>query len=126
MGSTPSEYYRTLFAQVEESIGSLSRVTDTAVIGFSAGGPVSMIQVVGKHAFVTCELSLYEEQVASAEGESYELLCRLPLTKRQVQGLLTAVGAMSMEAQLGHGHTIDISAIDSAPGLSVIALQHFS
>jgi hypothetical protein len=120
------EHYEALFASVVERLGVLSPNTFTAVIGFSAGGPVSMVQVQGQHAFVTCELSMYPEQIPSSEGERYELLCRIPLSDRQTQVLLTGLGALSMEAELGEGHTIDVSAFEVEPSLAVVKLSHFS
>lgn len=124
--SSARAHYETLFAAVIARLGALSPRTWTAVIGFSAGGPVSMVQVEGQHAFVTCELSMYPEQIPSAEGERYELLCRMPLAERQIQDLLTGLGALSMEAELGDGHSIDVSALEVEPSLSVVRLSHFS
>jgi hypothetical protein len=121
-----SAYYDALFRDLVERLGTLSPITMTAIAGFGVGGPVSMIQVREQHAFVTCELSRYPEQVPSSEGERYELLCRMPLSEDQIQALLTAVGALSMEAELGDGHTVDISAIGVAPSLNVVQLSHFS
>jgi len=119
-------YYQALFAEVEANIGTLSHKTATGIVGFSGGGPVSMIQVASEHAYITCELSQYPEQVASSEGDQYELLCRMPLAESQVQALLTALGSLSMKVKLGHGHTVDVSGIDAAPGLSIVSLRHFS
>lgn len=124
--SSSRAHYEALFASLLERLGALSPGTLTAVIGFSAGGPVSMVQVAGQHAFVTCELSLYPEQIPSSEGERYELLCRMPLSSRQTQDLLTGLGALSMEAELGDGHTIDVSAFEVEPSLAVVRLSHFS
>ncbi|MEZ5313479.1 MAG: suppressor of fused domain protein [Thermoanaerobaculia bacterium] len=104
----------------------MSPKTHTAIVGIGAGGPVSMIQVEGQQAFVTCELSIYPEQVPSSEGERFELLCRLPLAEDQVQDLLTGLGALSMEAELGDGHTIDVSAFEIRPSRTVVRLSHFS
>lgn len=125
MGS-PRAHYEALFAPVIARLGALSPSTLTAVVGFSAGGPVSIVQVEGQQAFVTCELSMYPEQIPSAEGERYELLCRMPLSDRQIQDLLTGLGALSMEARLGDGHTIDVSAFEVEPSLAVVKLSHFS
>ncbi len=119
-------HYEALFASVIARLGVLSPSTLTAVIGFSAGGPVSMVQVEGAQAFVTCELSMYPEQIPSSEGERYELLCRMPLSELQTQDLLTGLGALSMEVELGDGHTIDVSAFEVEPSLAVVKLSHFS
>jgi hypothetical protein len=123
--NTTAAYYLSLFAPLVAEVGALGEVTATGIVGFSAGGPVSIVQA-GEHGYVTCELSLYPEQVLSTEGEHYELLCRLPLSESQAQALLTGLGNLSMQSKLGHGHTVDVSALNAAPGLSVIALRHFS
>ena len=125
MGSARA-HYEALFAADVARLGVLTPSTSTAVIGFRAGGPVSMVQVEGQHVFVTCELSLYPEQIPSSEGERYELLCRMPLSDRQTQDLLTGLGALSMEAELGDGHTVDVSAFEVEPSLTVVRLSHFS
>src|SRR5262245_19426083 len=67
-----ADHYRALFAQLEAELGALGNETATGIVGFSAGGPVAVRRVPGKDAFVTCELSLYPEQVASSEGENFE------------------------------------------------------
>src|SRR5262245_5752765 len=122
--NTTTAYYQSLFAPLVAEVGVLGEVTATGIVGFSAGGPVSIVQAgVG---YVTCELSLYPEQVLSAEGEHYELLCRLALSESQAQALLTGLGNLSMETKLGNGHTVDVTALNAAPGLSVVALRHFS
>ena len=125
MNRTAAHYDR-LYADLQREFGVLGDEASTGVIGFSAGGPVSMLQVPGKKIYVTCELSLYLEQVPSSEGERYELLCRLPITESQAQALLTALGNLSLNAELGHGHTIDVFGLDDAGGLSVVNLRHYS
>jgi hypothetical protein len=85
-----------------------------------------MVRVPGKPVYVTCELSLYPDQVPSTEGERYEFLCRIPLAESQVQSLLSALGDLSMQAELGHGHTVDVSGVSGSPDLSIVALEHYS
>jgi hypothetical protein len=119
-------HYEALYADLHHEFGVLDAETITGIIGFSAGGPVSMVQVPGKRAYVTCELSLYPEQVPSSEGERYELFCRLPVTESQAQALLTALGNLSQNARLGHGHTVDVSAAGEAGGVQVVTLRHYS
>jgi len=123
--NTTAAYYQALFAELKAKVGALGESTATGIVGFSAGGPVSIVQA-GERGYVTCELSLCPEQVPSVEGENYELLCRLSLTERQAQTLLTGLGNLSMEATLGHGHTVDVTALNAAPGLSIVSLRHFS
>jgi hypothetical protein len=118
--------YDTLYRDLQREFGVLGDDASTGVIGFSAGGPVSMVQVRGRKIYVTCELSLYEDQVPSSEGERYELFCRLPITESQTQALLTALGNLSLNAELGNGHTIDVSGVSEAGELSVVTLRHYS
>jgi hypothetical protein len=110
-------HYEALYVDLQGEVGELSRETSTGIVGFGAGGPVSIRSVLGHSIYVTCELSLYPEQVRSSEGERYELFCRLPISESQAQSLLTALGNLSMEAKLGHGHTIDVSAVTEIPGV---------
>jgi hypothetical protein len=124
--ATISQHYKALFAQLEAELGALASETSTGIVGFSAGGPVSVRRVASLDAYVTCELSLYPEQLASAEGENFELLARLPLTDSQAQALLTALGNLSMDARLGHGHTVDVAGVSGAGGLTVVRLSHYS
>ena len=124
--TTASEHYRLLFSNLESDLGEVSLETLTAIVGFSAGGPVSIKRVGSKHAFVTCELSLYPEQKPSSEGENFELLSRIPVTEAQLHTLLTALGNLSMEATLGHRHTVDVSGVSDAGGTSLVWLRHYS
>jgi hypothetical protein len=124
--STTAAHYESLYESLCREVGDLSNETLTGIVGFGAGGPVSMVGVPGHSVFVTCELSLYPEQVPNSEGERYELLCRLPIPEHQAQLLLTALGNLSMQEKLGHRHTIDVSAISDVPGLSLISLNHYS
>lgn len=124
--NTTAAHYAALYAHLQRDVGTLGDETSTGIIGFSAGGPVSIVGVPGKPIYVTCELSLYPDQVPSTEGERYELLCRMPLVGSQMQALLTALGNLSMEAELGHGHTVDVSGVTGEPSLSVVTLRHYS
>jgi hypothetical protein len=109
MSASTREHYAALFSDVERVYGPVSGKTHSSIIGFSAGGPVSMCQVGAENHFVTCELSLYPEQKLSSQSLRYELLSRLDLSVEDSQCLLTAIGNLSMEAKLGHSHTIDVS-----------------
>jgi hypothetical protein len=124
--NTTAAHYAALYADLQREVGALGDETSTGIIGFGAGGPVSMVRVPGKPIHVTCELSLYPDQIPSTEGERYEFLCRIPLPDTQVQSLLTALGNLSMEAELGHGHTVDVSGVSGAPSLSVVTLERYS
>ncbi len=121
-----TKHYNALFAEVVTTFGALRSETMSAVIGFGAGGPVSVAVVDNKPVYVTCELSLYPEQMPSAEGERFELLFESPLNQSDIQNLLTALGRLSFNVQLGDCHTIDISGISPPEGPKLVSLRHFS
>ena len=106
-----TQHFATLFSQLEAEFGKLDPTTLTSIVGFSAGGPVSLRQVARQHLFVTCELSLYAEQRVSSERLKFELLYRGRVGGEDCQKLLTALGNLSFHAQLGDGHTIDVSQV---------------
>ena len=112
-------HFDELFRALEIEHGKLDELTLGSILGFDAGGPVSLSSLANRKLFVTCELSLYPEQLASAEGFNYELLVRGWLSESLSRELLTALGDLSMSATLGHGHTIDVSGVmpEGAPGL---------
>ncbi len=106
--------YRELFATVSESLGSEDSSTVSSLIGFSAGGPVSLS--VFRSAtqsqfvtYVTCELAAYDEQGTDASPH-FELLVSTD-EEDFARELLTGLGALSLEASLGHHHTVDVSGI---------------
>ncbi len=121
-----TKHYDTLFAKVVSTFGALRSEIMSAIIGFGVGGPVSVAVVDGKPVYVTCELSLYPEQLPSVEGERFELLMESPLNQSEIQDLLSALGRLSFNTQLGDGHTIDVSGISPPNGPKLVSLQHFS
>ena len=100
-----------LFSDLEQKYGAVSETTRTGIIGFSAGGSVSICQVGMDAHFVTCELSLYPEQKLSSQGLRYEFFSRIDLPVEDSHRLLTALGNFSLEARLGHSHSVDVSAV---------------
>jgi hypothetical protein len=120
------QFYQALFRKLNREFGAFEADTRTAVIGFSAGGPVSFCKVAGKSIFATCELSQYPEQVRSVEGLQYEFFTRIRLAESEIYSLFTGLGALSMQARLGDGHTIDVSVLDGTPDLKVIQLKLYS
>lgn len=78
------------------------------------------------HAYVTCELSLYPQQKVSSQGERFELFTRALRSESQAQSLLTALGNLSMEATLGHRHTVDVRGVSGAGGLTLVWFRHHS
>jgi len=119
------QHYSNLFEQLEDAYGKLDTDTITAIIGFSAGGPVSMRERKAARLFVTCELSVYEEQLTSTDGLKFELFSKDDFDEEQAHAIFTALGALSMEAHLGNNHTVDLSQIAKAR-TRVVRLHLFS
>lgn len=119
------EFYAGLFEQIVSEYGELDPETLTAIIGFSAGGPVSLNKISSKNLFVTCELALYPEQKLSTENLRYELMATEFSDAKWCQSVFTALGNLSFNAALGDKHTIDISGI-SEGGPKLIRLSLFS
>ena len=118
-------HYAKLFEELQLQFGTLDANTTTWVIGFAAGGPVSMVTRKDAKLFATCELSVYEEQRPSTEGVKFELFCMDDFDEGQAQTLLTALGALSMQAQLGDRHAVDACQI-SGTGVKQVRLHLFS
>jgi hypothetical protein len=119
------QHYAKVFEELQRQFGALDSQAITSVIGFSAGGPVSMVERKDAKLFATCELSVYDEQRRSAEDVKFELFCKGDFDEGQARTLLTALGALSMEAQLGDGHTVDASQIVGT-GVEQVRLHLFS
>ncbi len=120
------EHYTTLYAELIERHGALNDETISSIIGFSGGGPVSMCQIGHEAIYVTCELSLYPDQICSTDGFRYELLSLGGIDEDACRAIFTALGDLSMEAQLGDTHTVDVSGIAGADGITAISLKKFS
>jgi hypothetical protein len=118
------QHYAVLFDRLEDEFGRLEPETITGIIGFSAGGPVSMCKLTQAALFVTCELSMYDEQKPSSDGIRFELFSKDDLNEKQAQTILTALGAFSMDAQLGNNHTVDVSVAEAS--VDVIKLELYS
>jgi hypothetical protein len=121
-----AKHYQTLFQELERKHGRLDDDTLTSIIGFSAGGPVSLSKLEKKNIFVTCELSLYADQKMSSDGLKFELLSLGAFDEDTCRTLFTALGNLSMNATLGHGHTIDVEAIVPSGEPSQVKLKLFS
>ena len=119
------QHYSNLFQALEDAYGKLDTDTITAIIGFSAGGPVSMCKRKAALLFVTCELSVYEEQQTSTDGLKFELFSKDDFDQEQAHAIFTALGRLSTEAQLGNDHTVDLSPIAQAR-THVVSLNLFS
>ena len=125
MNSVESHYFN-LFRGIEQQLGAVSDVSTMGIVGFSAGGPVSVCRVADKAMYVTCELSLYEEQIPSSEGLRFELLCACDLSQDDSQSLLTALGGLSMHAELGHLHIVNVSNVTPDSAIQNVQLQLLS
>jgi hypothetical protein len=119
-------HYNQLFRELEAEHGKLDDLTITSIIGFDAGGPVSLSCIASQGLYVTCELSVYPEQLPSAEGLNFELVVRGWLSELVSCELLTALGDLSMSAKLGHGHTIDVSGVMPDRHLGLVRLREYS
>jgi len=121
------EFYRSLFAPLQAQYGPLDAETVSAIIGFSAGGPVSLSQIAAKQVFVTCELAAYPEQQLSSEGLRFELFSAEGRSLDWCRRVLTALGNLSLEAELGDRHTIEIDCDEDGPAATeVVELRLFS
>lgn len=103
-------FYQELFRPIEERIGPLDPDTIVAIIGFDAGGPVNLC-TVGRGTdeyvtYVSCELAVNVEQVASSLGR-YELMLTCD-DEAWASEILSELGRMSLEVGFDAGHTIDI------------------
>ena len=123
--SAANKHYEELFRELERKHGRLDKATLSAVVGFSAGGPVSLSQLAKKNIYVTCELSLYPEQKASEEGLKFELLSLGAFEAIACRALFTAIGRLSTNEALGHDHTVDVRDVTEA-GPAQVRLRLFS
>ena len=124
--TTAYAHYDRLFRRVVREEGALDNETITSIIGFSAGGPVSICRVTSRNVYVTCELSLYPSQRVSAQGVRFELLSRAGLEESTTISMLTALGNFSMNVKLGDGHTVDLRAVLPKQGVGSVRLSLYS
>lgn len=121
------DFYKKLFSSLEEEFGELDEETITSIIGFSAGGPVSLCKQSKSHLFITCELSCYPDQKYSTDGLKFELFSVGNFSEKWCRSVFTALGNLSMNAQLGSGHTIDISGVVEPDSVvKKVSLQFYS
>ena len=100
-------HYDILFSELTTKFGDIDTDTVTSIIGFSAGGPVSICTISENVICVTCELSEYAEQIESTDGLKYEFFAK-NLEVDTCRTLFTALGNLSMNCELGDLHTIDV------------------
>jgi hypothetical protein len=119
------DFYAHLFSEIITLYGELDSETLTAIIGFSAGGPVSLNKIASKNLFLTCELALYSEQKLSSENLRYEFMAIDFSDAAWCQSVFTALGHLSFNAVLGDQHIIDITGISNSE-VKFIKLSLFS
>lgn len=121
-------FYERLFALLQAQSGPLDTDTLTAVIGFDAGGPLSLC-TIGRDSgadvvtYVSCELAVRDDQVPNASGR-YELLMS-GNNEDWVRQVLTDTAEMGLGTAFNDGDTLDIGAWvddDEGAGQSLQAL----
>ncbi len=118
------QHYKSLFADLEKEFGTLDAETVVATIGFSAGGPVNLCRRLEAKLFVTCELSVYDKQKTSMDGIKFELFSKDDFDETTARAVFTAIGNLSMHAQLGHRHTVDVTIAETS--VNIVMLELFS
>ncbi len=123
-------FYDELFKPVAREYGPVDEKGIFHIIGFDCGGPInfSTVGLEEKKEFVpyvTCELSVRDEQVPSSHGR-FELLC-ISNDESWVRSVITDLARMTLSDEFDHGHTIDISASvgEDAP-LRGLILERFA
>jgi hypothetical protein len=101
-------FYEELLVALEPSLGTVDPNTLTAIVGFRAGGPVSLaVYAAGEvPTYVTSELAVVRDQAGSVP---YELLMT-GRDARWARHVLTRIAQLSLEVELDDLHTLDISA----------------
>jgi hypothetical protein len=74
---------------------------------------------------VTCELSVYKEQLISTDGLKFELFSKDDFDEEQAHAIFTALGRQSMEVHLGNNYTVDLSQVAKA-STHLVRLHLFS
>lgn len=121
------QFYGKLFAPLEEKYGALDKDTITSIVGFSAGGPVSLSKIDNKKLYVTCELAVYPEQRTTSEGLKFELFSIGSHSDDWCRTVFSAIGNLSFEAELGDQHTINIAGLfDGSEANETVRLRLFS
>ena len=109
------KFYGILFKPLEDKYGPLDKETIMSIVGFEAGGPVSLSQKASIILYVTCELAAYPEQKPSSEGLRYELFSVGDSSDDWCRKVFSALGNLSFNAELGDQHTVDISGVIEGP-----------
>lgn len=103
------QFYLELFKPLEKAYGVLDEETLTSIVGFSAGGNVSLVLSKATNLYVTCELACYPEQQKSTENVNFEFFSKDTFSEDDCISFFTALGNLSFNATLGDGHVINVS-----------------
>lgn len=120
-----NRFYERVFAKVETRFGvSLDPDTIASIVGFSAGGPVSLRANQQKRLYLTCELAMYEAQLPSSDGAlRFEFMTEGHFSEETARTLLTALGNLTQNSILGKGHTIDLTSVFGSVGPFIVRLD---
>ena len=106
-------FYARLFAPLEARLGPLDPDTLTSIVGFDAGGPLSLCTIghgtgADVVTYVSCELAVRDDQVPNASGR-YELVMSGD-DADWIRQVLTDTAEMSLGSAFNDGDTLDIGA----------------
>lgn len=112
VGMEERELYDLIFAPVIASLGAFDARRLTAIVGFWAGGPISLLTIGRERkepfvTYITCELAVREDQMPSDIGH-YELLITCD-DEDWAWTVLAKVSQLTTDTAFGSGHTLDIS-----------------
>ncbi len=123
-------FYAELFRPIEKEFGPIDAAGIFPIIGFDCGGPINFSTVGAEEkkefvTYVTCELSVRDEQVPSSCGR-FELLCHSN-DEPWVRSVITDLARMTLRDEFDHGHTVDVSAlVDKSSTLNGVILERFA
>lgn len=119
--------YSELLKPLTVKYGELDEETLSSIIGFSAGGPVSMSTIESIGLYVTCELSTYDEQIKSSEKLNFEFFSKGNISGELCRSIFTALGNLSFNTELGNKHTIGVNGVTGdMEGIETVKLKLFS
>lgn len=113
-------FYDRLLAPIEARFGRFDEATLTSIVGFDAGGPLSLLTIprAGEDfvTYVSCELAVRGQQVPSHQGR-FELMTTVD-EEDWALTVLSGLGSMSLEVGLDDGHTVDLGT-EIPPGTTI-------